>query len=78
MRRLPPPVQLAQALAQQLGCRALLFGTLSARGRQIDVSTRQLILVLGDQLDRNAAWRARSADKKDCVLMIEARAGYGE
>jgi deoxyribodipyrimidine photolyase-like uncharacterized protein len=43
-----------------------------------NVSTRQLILVLGDQLDRNAAWRARSAKKKDCVLMIEARAEHGE
>ncbi|MGB5774471.1 MAG: cryptochrome/photolyase family protein [Sedimenticolaceae bacterium] len=38
------------------------------------MSTRQLILILGDQLDRDAAWRARSAKKKDCLLMIEARA----
>ncbi|MGD8956392.1 MAG: cryptochrome/photolyase family protein [Chromatiaceae bacterium] len=38
------------------------------------MSTRHLILVLGDQLDRDAAWRTQCAKKKDRVLMIEARA----
>ena len=73
MSRLWAPVQLAQALAEQLGCGTLLLGTLSARTRQVDMSTRHLILVLGDQLDRDAAWRTQCAKKKDRVLMIEAR-----
>jgi deoxyribodipyrimidine photolyase-related protein len=66
-------VQLAQALAQQLAGRALLLGALPARRRPRRMSCRALILILGDQLDRNSAVLRDASPRQDRVLMIEAR-----
>ena len=68
-------VRVAPALAQQLGAGALLFRalpTFRARGRR--VSCRHLVLVLGDQLDRDSAALDDFEAARDRILMIEARA----
>ncbi len=63
---------MAQALAQQLAGGALLFRALSPWAI-LTVTTHRLILVLGDQLDRNSAALADCDKGRDRVLMIESR-----
>jgi deoxyribodipyrimidine photolyase-related protein len=73
MPQLRQGFQLAQTLARQLGAGALLLRTLSAKQRKPSLSCHQLILILGDQLDRESAALAACDRKRDRILMIEAR-----
>jgi deoxyribodipyrimidine photolyase-related protein len=71
VRELRPPVQLAETLARLLGTGPLLLRALSTRC-EAGAFAVQLILLLGDQLDRQspALDAYRSGDR---VLMIESR-----
>lgn len=64
---------MAQALATHLGQGALLLGTLPARTAGPGVSCRDLLLVLGDQLDRHSPLLVDGDRGTDRVLMLEAR-----
>ena len=72
MRQLRQGIQLAQALARQLAAGALLFRALPAQQGKPRLTCRQLILILGDQLDRESAALATCDRKQDRILMIEA------
>ncbi len=73
MRPLRAPLPLAQTLAQQLAGGALLLTALPPRSRRAGMSCRDLILVLGDQLDRESAVLRGASTRQDRILMIEAR-----
>ncbi len=68
---LRPADELAQGLGQELGAGALLLGSLpQEEGRRL--SLRHLVVVLGDQLDRDAAAFDGFDPAQDAVWMAEA------
>jgi deoxyribodipyrimidine photolyase-related protein len=61
-------------LAPQLAGRTLLLEALPGHKSQCIMSTRTLLLILGDQLDRKASALSQCDPASDRILMIEARA----